>query len=275
MAARALPAGVPRIDAAANHALLPGLILGIAEDTPLHPERPFAIATAAVPAFLWLQFPQVLKHQDASVLLVRELDNAAGYQVSKGLVTISDLMPESGVILLALCDETSTLAIARDASQLLLPKAGYRSTTPNEAGREDRTFSSLNGAYSNRPIEVQIDGTNLRLRMGELVCDFERRRKALLHRRMQPPAPSMLYQRRTACQGSLRQSPARETDLEPGPAGPGPCFDDHAPLGAVLPHPRVERRRFVPGAWWHGRCVNGFPLARACSLRARHFLRWA
>src|SRR6266704_2686410 len=232
MAARTLPAG--------NHALIPRLILRIEEDTPLHPESPFAIATAAVLTFLWLQFPQVLKHQDGSALLLCEMYNAAGYQVSKGLITIPDLLPESGVILLAFCYETSALAIARNASQPLLPNAGYRATTPTEAGSEDRTFSSLNGAHGNRTIEIQIDGAHLRLRIGELLCELKRCRKPLLHRSMQPPATSMPYQRRTARLGSRWQFPACETYLEPGPTCTGPYFDDHATLRAVLPHTRVE-----------------------------------
>jgi hypothetical protein len=121
-------------------------------------------------------------------------------------------------------------------------EAGYRSTAPNEAGSEDRTFSSLNGAHGNRTIEIQIDGAHLRLRIGELLCDLERRRKPLLHRGMQPPATCMPYQRGTARPGSLWQFPAGETHLEPGPTCTGPYFDDHAALRAVLPHPRVERR---------------------------------
>jgi hypothetical protein len=84
MAARTFPARVPWIDAAGKDALLPRLVLRIGVDAPLHPESPFAIATAAVRVFVWLQVPQVLKHQDGSTLLQCELDNAAGYQVGKG-----------------------------------------------------------------------------------------------------------------------------------------------------------------------------------------------
>jgi hypothetical protein len=148
---------------------------------------------------LWLQVPQVLKHQEGSALLVRELDNAAGYQVSKGLITLPDLVPESGVILLAFGYETSALAIARNASQLLLPKAGYPSTTPNEAGREDRTFSSLNGAHGDVSIEIQIDGAEFRFRVGgDLVSDCGRRSELLLHRSVEPPTIPMVHQGGTA-----------------------------------------------------------------------------
>jgi hypothetical protein len=133
------------------------------------------------------------------------------------------------------------------------PCAGYRSTTPNEAGGEDRAFSSLNGAYGNSTIEIQIDGAHLCLRSRELLCDLERRPKPLLQRSMQPPATCLPDQRRAARLGSLRQLPARETYLEPGPTGTGPDFDDHAPLRALLPHTLVERHRLIPGAWWHGR----------------------
>ena len=138
------------------------------------------------------------------------------------------------------------------------PCAGYRSATPNKAGSEDRAFSSLNGAHGNSTIEIQIDGAQLRLRSGELLCEFERRRKVLLHRDMQPPATTMPYQRRTARLGSLRKFPAREMHLEPGPACTSPYFDDHATFRAVLPHSRVERRRFVPGTWGHGGAFREF-----------------
>jgi hypothetical protein len=159
MAARALPACVAWTHAAGDDPLMPRLVFGVPEDAPFHPEGPLAVATAAIPAFLWPKLREVFKHQDGRSLLFRESDNAAGNQVGKFLITGSDLAPESDVILLPLGDETGALAVACDASQLPLPKAGYLTSTSDETGGQDRTFGSLNGAHGKRPVEIQVDST--------------------------------------------------------------------------------------------------------------------
>jgi hypothetical protein len=118
MAARALPTRVARTHAAGDDPLMPCLVFGVPEDAPFHPECPLAVAPAAIPALLWSKLREVFKHQNGRSLLLREIDNAAGNQVGKILITGSDLAPESHVILLPLGDETSAVAVACDASQL-------------------------------------------------------------------------------------------------------------------------------------------------------------
>jgi hypothetical protein len=134
MAACALPARVARTHATGDDTRMPRLVCGVLEDAPFHPEGPLAVAPAAIPAFLWSKLREVFKHQDGRALRVREIDNAAGNQVGKCLITSADLAPESDVILLPLGDETSVVTVACDASQLPLPKAGYLTSTPDETG---------------------------------------------------------------------------------------------------------------------------------------------
>jgi hypothetical protein len=130
---------------------------------------------------------------------VREIDNAAGNQVGKFLITGADLAPESDVILLPLGEETGAGARACDAPQLPLPKAGYLTSTPDETGGQDRTFGSLNGAHGNRPIEIQVGSADLRFGMrADLPRDVRRGGELLLDRGMQPPALAMPDERGTA-----------------------------------------------------------------------------
>ncbi len=89
--------------------------------------------------------------------------------------------------------------MACNPSKLLLPKAGYRSPSANKAGGEDRTFSSLNGAYGYGSIEIQIDGADSRSWVGgDLLGDFGRRSSSLRQRSMEPPTIPMAHQRGTA-----------------------------------------------------------------------------
>ena len=55
-----------------------GLVLGVVEDAPFHPEGTFAISTFAVLAFTWLEVAKVLKDENARRMLLGKLDNAAG-----------------------------------------------------------------------------------------------------------------------------------------------------------------------------------------------------
>ena len=163
-AARALPACVARTHAAGDDPLMPRLVFGVPEDAPFHPESPLAIAPAAIPAFLWSKLREVFKHQDGRSLLLREIDNAARNQVGKCLITGAGTAPRATLSCSPSAMRTGAVAVACDASQLPLPKVGYLTSSPDETGGQDRTFGSLNGAHGDRPVEIQVDSTELRFR---------------------------------------------------------------------------------------------------------------
>ena len=95
---------------------IPCLIFGIAEDTPLHPESPFAIAPSAIRALFRLEIAQVLKDEDRGPLLSGELDNASAHQMGNLLIHVADLAPEVGIVLFVLCDDASLGSVACNAS---------------------------------------------------------------------------------------------------------------------------------------------------------------
>ena len=51
------------IDSAGENALVIRFVFGVLEDTSLHPEGSFAVASTAILALLRLEITQVLKHQ--------------------------------------------------------------------------------------------------------------------------------------------------------------------------------------------------------------------
>src|SRR6266567_2081977 len=119
--------------------------------------------------------------------------------------------------------------MACNSAKLLLPKAGYRSSSANEAGSKGRTFSSLDCTHSYSPIHIEIDGTDFGLCIrGDLFFHFGRAAKLLLHRRMQPPLFSPSHELRTTQIHAIRQLTASETALDPRPATSGPDFEHDA-----------------------------------------------
>ena len=78
---------------------------------------PFAIAPVAIFALLWLEGAQVLKDQDAGPLLFGKLDNASADQVREVLICLSDLAPESRIVLFALRNDASLGAVPCNASE--------------------------------------------------------------------------------------------------------------------------------------------------------------
>ena len=130
MAAVTLSTGVARIDAGGDDLMLPCLILAIAENAALHPVGAFAVAPARIPALFGLEIAQVFKHQDACTMLSCELDNARAHQMGKGLITVADLAPEVGIVLLVLSQDASLAAVDCDPSKRTLPKARYLSAPP-------------------------------------------------------------------------------------------------------------------------------------------------
>lgn len=143
-----LPAGVARIDATRDDVLIPGFIFGVPEDAALHPVGAFLIAATAILALLRFEVAKVLEYQNAGSVSFGKLDNSAADAMGLIVVTMPDLLPEVGIILLALDNDARLAAVACNPPERTLPKAGYRIATANESGGEDRTFGALDGTHS-------------------------------------------------------------------------------------------------------------------------------
>ena len=116
VAAMTLPARIARVDPTGDDLLVPRLIFGIGEDTPLHPESPFAIAPSAIRALFGLESAQMLKDEDRSPLLSGKLDNAGTHQMGNLLVHLLDLAPEVGIVLFAFDENACLRSVACNAS---------------------------------------------------------------------------------------------------------------------------------------------------------------
>ncbi len=111
IAAMTLTAGIARIHTTGDDLLLPCLIFGIAEDAALHPVRTFRVATARILPLFGFEIAQVLKHHDARFIFFGELDYASAHQMGKGLITVADLAPEVGIVLLVLSQDAVLLRL--------------------------------------------------------------------------------------------------------------------------------------------------------------------
>ena len=87
VAAMTLPARIARVDPTGDDLRVPCLVFGIGEDTPFHPESPFAIAPSAIRALFRLEVVQILKTRIAASCSVGELDNAGTHQMGNLLVS--------------------------------------------------------------------------------------------------------------------------------------------------------------------------------------------
>src|SRR5260370_32871384 len=134
MATSTFPTGIPRTHPTGENACVIRFIFCVFENASLHPKCSFAIASAAILAFRWLEVPQVFKHQYCGFVLRGPLDNVSTHQMGYMLIHVIDLAPEVCIILFAFCYDTSLSSIACDPSELFLPKAIYPSTTANELG---------------------------------------------------------------------------------------------------------------------------------------------
>jgi hypothetical protein len=116
LATSAFSGRIPGIDPAGDDPLVPRFVFGVGEDASLHPESAFAIAPVAIFALLWLEGAQVLKDQDGGPLLFGKQDNASADQVREVLICLSDLAPESRIVLFALRNNASLGAVPCNAS---------------------------------------------------------------------------------------------------------------------------------------------------------------
>ena len=117
LATSAFSGRIPGVDPAGDDPLVPRFVFGVGEDPSLHPESAFAIAPVAIFALLWLEVVQVLKDQDGCPLLSGELDNTSADQVREVLICLSDLAPESRIVLFALRNDASLGAVPCNASE--------------------------------------------------------------------------------------------------------------------------------------------------------------
>ena len=116
MATSTFTAGISGIDTTGENTRVICLVLGILEDTPLHPECSFAIASAAILAFGRFEIAQVLKHQYGGLVLFGKLDNASTHQMGYLLICVANLAPEVCIVLFADRDDASLAAVACDPS---------------------------------------------------------------------------------------------------------------------------------------------------------------
>ncbi len=248
MAAMALSGRIARVYTAGDDLLVPCLILTIAEDAALHPVGAFGVAPARVPALFRFEIAQVLKNEKRSSMLSGELDNARTHQMGKRLITVSELAPEGGIVLLVFRQDASLATVDCNTSELALPKARYLSATADEAGSEDGAFDSLDGADGNLFTQIEINGADLRFRVSDLFYCFGWYGEGLFERGMQPPLLPMPDELGTSQLKPCWQIAGQGADFDPAPARSGPDFERDAVLAPVPPLSRVEGSRLVPGA---------------------------
>ncbi len=187
-------AGIAGAHTTRDDPLAPGFVLRVFEDASLHLVCPFRVTSTAVFALLWCEIAEVLKDEDTRPVLCSKLHDTRTDQMSHLLVHLSDLCPQSCVILLALSQNTGLAPVACNTSKLLLPKAVYRFASTYECGGKGRTFSILDGTHGEMMIEIEIDGADARLSRCELLHHLCRAGEGLFDRRMQVPPRSMTNQ---------------------------------------------------------------------------------
>jgi len=184
MAAMTFSARVARVHAAGQDLLIPRLIPGIFEDSSLHPVGSFAIPPVAILSLFRLEVAQVLEDQDRGLMCCCKLDNASAHQMGDVFINLSDFAPEVGIVLFIFSNDASLRSVACDPSKQFLPKARYRSATADKAGSEDGAFNRLDAAHSNMFAQIEINGADLCLGVGDLLGYFGWRGEGLLDRGM-------------------------------------------------------------------------------------------
>ncbi len=272
MTAVTFPTGVARIHTGGDDLLLPRLIPGVAENAALHPIGAFGIAPARILALFGLEIAQMLEDENARCVLGCELDNTSAHQMRHVLISVSDLTPEGGVVLFVFRHHASLRSVACNTSKRTLPKARYLCATADKTGGQDGAFDSLDGANGNMLIDIQIDGADPCIRAGDLLCYLGWRGEGLFDGGMQPELLAMPDQLGASQRVSFGQVTPQCADFDPGPARSGPDFEHETMVLPVLPLPRVERSRFIPGPGRDGRALWKRLLLRALSELFRFVL---
>jgi len=112
MTTSAFSTGILRIYPTRENAFVVGFVFRVLEDTPLHPECPFAIASSAILAFGRFEIAQVLKHQDASLILFGKLHNASAHEMRDIFIDLVDLVPEIYIVLFTFREKASLASVA-------------------------------------------------------------------------------------------------------------------------------------------------------------------
>src|SRR6266699_3155094 len=121
-------------------------------------------------------------------------------------------------------------------------------------------------------IDIQIDGADPCIRAGDLLCYLGWRGEGLFDGGMQPELLAMPDQLGASQRVSFGQVTPQCADFDPGPARSGPDFEHETMVLPVLPLPRVERSRFIPGPGRDGRALWKRLLLRALSELFRFVL---
>ena len=131
----------------------------------------------------------MLEDQDTHSLILGELDNASAHQMGNLLICVSDFARSQSALSCSFSARMPVLARLRAMRpNCRAPCAGYLSATADEAGGQDRTFDSLDGADCEMFVEVQIDRTDSRCGSGSDLClNLWGALEVPLNRNMQPP----------------------------------------------------------------------------------------
>ncbi len=114
MATSAFSTRIAWIDSARENAFVIRFVFGVLEDTSFHPEGSFAIASVTILPSGRFEIAQVLKHQDARLVLSGKLDNTSTHSMRDLLIDMVDLPPEVNVVLFAFHYDACLASVARN-----------------------------------------------------------------------------------------------------------------------------------------------------------------
>src|SRR6266566_6832186 len=112
MATGAFATGIPRIHTTRENTRVICFVLGIGEDTSLHPIGPFVVSPFAVFPLGRFEVSKVLKHQDCRLMLLGKLDNTSTHEMCYLFINVAYCVPEVCIVLLTFCDDASLASIA-------------------------------------------------------------------------------------------------------------------------------------------------------------------
>ena len=116
-----------------------------------------------------------------------------------------------------------------------------------ELGGKDRTFNRSDRTHGYVFVYVQIDCTNLCLRVRcDLLLDFARTLELLLDGSVHPPLIATPDELRATQPGIIGDFSARDTNLHPAPHTSRPHLEHDGGTSSFLPLPCIEGGRLVP-----------------------------